>query len=497
MAVTDELSSMTAGELAARIRRRDISPVEALDACAAVVEARNPQLNALVYTNWDAARERAHEAQRELSGSAPLGPLHGVPTALKDLFDFKPGWPATFGGIPALREFSVPARCGFCERIEDRGGAVVVGKTNSPVMGFRGTTDNRLFGATSNPFDLARNPGGSSGGGAAAVAAGLLPFAEGTDGGGSIRIPASWCGVYGFKASFGRVPTLMRPNAFGSTHPFIFEGPLTRTVEDAALVLSALCGPHPADPYSAFEDGFDPVAALKRDIRGMRIAYSPNLDVHPVDPRVAEVVAAAVRRFEEAGAHVEEVRLGIEHDQRELSDLWCRMIMPLNHSTLEGLQAAGIDLLADHPDDLPPQYRDWLERTADRTAADVARDDVLRTELFDAVQGVFATHDLLVSPTLSCLPVENAPEAGDTTGPSAVEGVAVDELIGWCLTYHFNYTGHPACSIPAGMAEGLPVGMQIVGRRGADADVLAASAVFERLAPWRGTYAQAERNAAG
>jgi amidase len=221
------------------------------------------------------------------------------------------------------------------------------------------------------------------------------------------------------------------------------------------------------------------VGALERDVTGMRIAYSPDLDVFPVDRRVAAVVADAARAFEAAGAHVEEVEVGITRDQRELSDLWCRLIMPINIATIEGLLAAGYDVR----DDLPPEYVRWLDVGYALTARDVARDQVMRTEVYDAVQGVFEDYDLLVHPTVACLPVPNADD-GNTVGPSEVEGVEVDPLIGWCLTYIANLTGHPAASIPAGMAAGLPVGMQIMGRIGADADVLAASATFERLRPW-------------
>ena len=183
MTLSDDVAYATATELAARIRRRDLSPVELLDAVITRIEARNPSLNALVFTAFDEARDRAKEAERALTSGQPLGLLHGVPTAIKDLFDFKPGWRATLGGIRALRDFSVPAYCTYAERME-AAGAVLVGKTNSPVMGFRGTCDNYLFGPSRNPFDQSRNTGGSSGGSAAAVADGLLPLAEGTDGGG-------------------------------------------------------------------------------------------------------------------------------------------------------------------------------------------------------------------------------------------------------------------------------------------------------------------------
>jgi amidase/aspartyl-tRNA(Asn)/glutamyl-tRNA(Gln) amidotransferase subunit A len=488
MTLSDELAYVPAHELAARIRRRDLSPVEVVDASIARIEARNPSLNALVYLGLDDARRAARAAEDAVMRGADLGPLHGVPAALKDLFDFKPGWPATLGGIRALKDNVVNAYCAFAERIEGRGGAILLGKTNSSLMGFRGTCDNYLFGPSRNPFDLTKNSGGSSGGSAAAVADGLLPLAEGTDAGGSIRIPAAWCGVYGYKPSFGRVPFLARPNAFGAADsPFLFEGPITRTVDDAALALTALAGYDPRDPFSLNEPAPDFTAATRRSIRGLRIAYSPNLDVFPVDPRVADVVGRAVRAFEEAGARVEEVKLGITRSQRELSDVWSRLYMLLNLQALESYKEAGVDLLGDHRGDFPPEYLRWVAEAQHMSGLDFYRDQAVRTEIFNAFQTVLGTYDLLVTPTLACPPVDNADD-GNTVGPSAINGESVDPLIGWCLTYFVNFTGHPAASIPCGLSDGLPVGMQIVGRRNADVDVLSASAAFERLRPWSDSY---------
>jgi amidase len=486
MTLADELAYMTATELAARIRRRELSPVEVVDASIERIQARNDGLNALVYLGFDDARQRAREAEQALVSGVELGVLHGVPTAIKDLFDFAPGWPATFGGVRALKDFTLDASCTFAERIQ-RAGAIVLGKTNSPIMGFRGTCDNYLFGPSRNPFAPAKNTGGSSGGSAAAVADGLLPLAEGTDGGGSIRIPAAWCGVYGYKASFGRIPYINRPNAFSGINPFLFEGPITRTVEDAALALDALAGYDARDPFS-LDTGEQFMPAVRRSISGWRIAYSPDFDVFPVDKRVTEVVSTAVRAFEQAGAQVEEVRLGINGDQRELSDVWCRLIMPINVETFENFKRNGLDLLAEHRDDFPPEYLRWVEEGYRMSALDLSRDQQARTEIYDAIQGVLDDYDLLVTPTLACLPVDNA-EDGNTVGPSRINDVEVDPLIGWCLTYFVNFSGHPAASIPAGLAEGrLPVGMQLIGRRYADADVLAASAAFERIRPWHETY---------
>jgi amidase len=481
-----DLAELTAAETALLIRQRKLSPVEAVEAAITRIEARNPSLNAFVYLGFDDARAAAKVAEDKVMTGEPLGVLHGVPGAIKDLFDFKPGWPATFGGIRALEHMVRPIHCAFAERVENAG-AILVGKTNSPIMGFRGTCDNYLFGPTRNPFDLTRNSGGSSGGSAAAVADGMVPFAEGSDGGGSIRIPAAWCGVYGYKPSHGRVPSFSRPNAFGSQTPFLFEGPIARTVEDAATVMQAIGGHDPRDPLS-IDGEVDYLGALRRSIRGWKIAYSPDFDVFPVDPAVTQVIEEALGAFCDAGAVVEPVELGIRRSQRELSDLWCRLIMPLNIQDLESLAALGFDLLGQHRDDLPPEYLDWIDRSYDMRARDLYRDQAVRTEVYDAVQGVLGRYDLLVTPTLACLPVENAAD-GNTLGPAEVNGEAVDPLIGWCLTYPLNFTGHPAASIPAGLAAGnLPVGLQIVGRRHADADVLSASAAFERVRPWRAIY---------
>ncbi|MGE3829827.1 MAG: amidase [Parvibaculaceae bacterium] len=489
---SDDFAYMSAAALARGIREKKFSPVEVIDATLARIEKRNPSLNALIFLDADGARKSARRAEDAVMKGEELGDLHGVPAAIKDLFDFKPGWPTTFGGVRALKDNIAQWYCPFAERME-KAGAILVGKTNAPVMGLRGTCDNYLFGPTRNPFDTSHNSGGSSGGSAAAVADGLLPIAEGTDAGGSIRIPAAWCGVYGYKASYGRTPVVIRPNAFAGDLPFVFEGPITRTVEDAALALNVLSGYDPRDPLS-LDETIDFVPATRRSIKGMRIAYSPNFDVFPVEPVIATAVEKAVHAFAEAGAHVETVTLGLKRTQRELSDAWSRLMMPLNLGALEAVKAAGLDLIKDHRDDFPPEYLRWIAIGEEMGLLDLQRDQAIRSEVYDAVQGVFANYDLVVTPTLGAMPVPNRDD-GNTVGPSTVNGEAVDPLIGWCLTYPINFTGHPAASIPAGLVDGLPVGMQLIGRRYADADVLAASAAFERVRPWAQAYkACAERS---
>ena len=487
MLTESDFAYVSAAELARRVREQELTSVELIDICIDRIEKRNPSLNAFVYKGFDDARKAGKDADEVVRSGAELGVLHGVPTAIKDLFDFKPGWPATFGGVRALKDFSLDSYCVFAERVE-KAGAVIVGKTNSPVMGYRGACDNPLFGATRNPFDTSRNTGGSSGGSAAAVADGLVPFAEGTDGGGSIRIPAAWCGLYGYKASFGRVPSVVRPNAFGSTMPFLFEGPLTRTVEDAALVLNAISGHDPRDLFSLDDGPHDFTTDVGRDISGMRIAYTPDFGIFPVDRRIREVVDRAVQVFRDAGAIVEEVNIDIPYDQRQLSDLWCRQIMLVNVGAFENFKSNGLDLLADHREDFPEGYLRWADHVYGMSMAELNEDYVMRTAVCDAIQAVYTDFDLLVSPTLSAMPVLNADEPGATVGPSEVEGVEVDPYIGWCPTYLTNFTGHPAASIPAGLVDELPVGMQIQGRRYADGDVLAASGAYEKLRPWADTY---------
>jgi amidase/aspartyl-tRNA(Asn)/glutamyl-tRNA(Gln) amidotransferase subunit A len=404
---------------------------------------------------------------------------------MKDLFDFKPGWPATLGGIPAMADFTLDAYCVWAERRE-AAGAIIVGKGNSPALGFRGACDNYLFGPTSNPFDTTRNSGGSSGGSAAAVADGLVPIGEGTDGGGSIRIPAAWCGVVGYQPSAGRVPSLLRPNAFSGVSPFIYEGPITRNVSDAALAMNVLAGPHPGDPFCAL-DKPDFGSTLDAGVEGWKIAYSPDLGVYPVQAEVAAMVEEAVRAFEDAGAEVAEVDIEIDLDQRELSDLWCRLIMPLSLDAFANLKAGGLDIPGEHRSDLPPEFLRWADHVAAMSAMEYFDDNSRRTQVFDALQAVMSEHKVLVSPTLACMPSENLTN-GETCGPTVIEGVEVDPVIGWCMTYFTNFTGYPAVSLPAGLSDGLPVGLQVIGGRGADLDVLAAAAAFERARPWDHIY---------
>jgi len=350
------------------------------------------------------------------------------------------------------------------------------------------STENSGYFPTRNPHDVSRVPGGSSGGSAAAVADGLAPVAQGSDGGGSIRIPAAWCGVYGMKPSYGRVASVARPDGFALAVPTAQSGPLARSVADAALMLEAMVGPDDRDPFSLPDDGADYMAALRRGVVGLRVAWSPDLGVFPIEAEVARVTRSAVGAFEAAGAFVEEVRVGLPRGQEELCAAWVRQSGVRAVQTALRFKEEDIDLLGSSRDEISPEFAAMLELGLAQSALSYRADDVIRTEVLDAVQDVFDRYDLLVCPTLAALPVDNASD-GNTLGPVSVSGVEVDRLLGFCLTYPFNFTGHPAASAPAGLsADGLPVGLQIVGRRFADVTVLAASAAFEEARPWAASY---------
>ncbi|EOG4615976.1 amidase [Pseudomonas aeruginosa] len=476
-----DLDYATAAQLSQQVRQREVSPIEVVEHAIARIEARNPSLNAFSYLSFEHAIARAKRLEKQVLAGDDVGPLAGVPTAMKDLFNFYPGWPSTFGGLPALKDFRLNQKSTYPSRMENAG-AIILGTTNSPAFGFRGTTDNMLFGPTLNPFDVQRNSGGSSGGSAAAVADGLLPFAQGTDGGGSIRIPSAWCHVFGFQPSFGRVPIVTRPNAFGASAPFIFEGPITRTVEDAALVLDALVGPDASDPFSNWNK-VDWSKALKQTISGLRIGYTPDFGGFPVDPSVATKISEAVLAFQDAGAEIIPLSLDFDHSYDELSHLWSRMISQSTVAILESFSSQGLQL----QDDLPDTVREWANVARNQSLTELQRDQNMRSNVFDVLNRAFATVDLIAGPTTLCLPVKNAAR-GQTVGPEVINGMPINPLIGFCPTFLTNMSGNPAASLPAGLVNGLPVGLMLIGRLQQDAELLAACAAFERVRPWLDTY---------
>jgi Asp-tRNA(Asn)/Glu-tRNA(Gln) amidotransferase A subunit family amidase len=480
-----ELCFLPATELAARIRRRDISPVEVVAAHLDRIEARNPVVNAYTLVLAEQAMEAARAAERAVTAGTPLGPLHGVPVGIKDLDDVA-GVPTSMGS-QAVHGY-VPDRSATAVERLLAAGAIVLGKTNTPEFGHKGITDNLRFGPTSTPWAIGYNSGGSSGGSAAAVADGMAALAQGTDGGGSVRIPAAFSGTVGFKPSHGRIPSVTRPDGFLWGHPLVHIGPLARTVADAALMTTVMAGPHPRDGLGLPDDGVDYVRGANGGSRTFRVAFSPRLGDFPVDARVAAVVRDAVETLRGTGIEVDEVEPDFGVGHHTLAQLWVRIIAVHYGAIAVYWKQQGRDLLGEHAGELTPQFRQMLEDARKISAVDHAVDDVLRTGVFDGLQDVFERYDLIVAPTLAIPPVRNATD-GNTIGPTQINGETVDPLIGWCMTYPINFTGHPAISVPAGLTpEGLPAGLQIIGRRHADETVLALASRFEQAQPWFGSY---------
>lgn len=450
----------------------DVTPTEAAEAALDGIESHDDEINAFVTVTDELAQESATE--RAAIDSEDRGPLHGVPVGLKDLSSMREGTRHTFGS-KLFEDFVAPRTSAVVERLEDAG-AIVVGKTNTPEFGHKGVTQNEVAGATASPIDPSLNAGGSSGGSAAAVAAGMVPIATGSDAGGSIRIPAAACGVYGLKPSYGLVPSDSRPNAFGGKRHHVTSGPIARHVEDAALMLDVMAGPHPADPGSVPVE-IDPLAAVERPVDDLKIGYNPAFDgTFPTNEAGVAVIEDALGAFEQAGATVEAVDLGLELEMEDLKDAVVPTFTAEMVETVAVMEhARGIDI-REHADVVSDSLLAMLAVGDQQSIADVATTGIVRTQVFDAVQSVFEEYDLLVTQTLTRL------------------GTGLHEDFGYeaweaTMTWPFNWTGHPAASLPAGLtAEGMPVGLQLIGPRYDDETVLAASAAFERERPWDDIY---------
>jgi Asp-tRNA(Asn)/Glu-tRNA(Gln) amidotransferase A subunit family amidase len=463
---TIELCYLPATQLAAAIRAKDLSPTEVVDAFLARIERLNPTLNAYCTVTADLARADARRAEAAVLQGVALGALHGVPFSLKDLTPTK-GIRTTFGS--KIFEHHVPTdETILVERLR-AAGAILLGKTNTPEFGCKGMTDNKVFGTTYNPWNLERTPGGSSGGAGAAVAAGLGPLAEGSDLAGSIRMPASWCGVVGFKPSQGRIPRYPNSNAWNTLS---FNGPLTRTVADAALMFQVMAGPDDRDPLSLPDTGENFCSALHGDLnlKGLRIAWTPDLHMVPVEPVVQEICHRATRVFADLGGTVDEG----SPDFSGAHELFAVLNANLR------LAAVGeyVDKWGEQMDPLLV----WrVEQGRKLTMGDVGNAEKARTALYQRVRRFFETYDLLLLPT--CV---TPPYPAHGSYPTEVAGRRITtpyELL--LLTYAFNLTGQPAISVPAGWTDdSLPIGLQIVGRLRADAQVLRAAAAYETAAPW-------------
>ncbi len=473
-----DLGFTPATELAARIRRGDLSPLNVVEYFLDRIERHDDEINAFVTVCDEQARTAAREAERALETGETIGPLHGVPVAVKDLTNVA-GVRTTFGS-KLFVDFVPEEDDVVVERLKDAG-AIVLGKTNTPEFGRKPMTTNLLHGTTSNPWDPTKTVGGSSGGSAAALAAGLVPLATGSDAAGSLRIPASACGVVSVMADFGRVPIASRPDGFVDTHPFTFVGPMARSVEDAALLLDVIGGPDDGDPFGLPARNGSYVEATRRGFDDLDVAYSPDLGICEVAPPVEGVVDEAVDDLRKTGATVERID-GVFGDWETPHDALEVLLQDRYGGMYDDfVRDYDIDLL-ERREEVTEEVVSRVEKALDLDALDVRRAERARTEAYDAMRGVLSEYDLLVAPTMGMLPFEKE------TKPTEIDGVPVDPLHGWALTWPFNLTGNPVVAVPAGVVGGLPVGLQIVGRRLDDETVVSAAAAYERVRPWAGSY---------
>jgi aspartyl-tRNA(Asn)/glutamyl-tRNA(Gln) amidotransferase subunit A len=460
--MTSDLCSLSATELLHLYRTRQASPVEATTAALARIEKLNPVLNAFNLVAADQALAAAKQSEARWMRGEPKGLVDGVPTSIKDLLLTK-GWPTLRGSktVDAKGPWNDDAPC--VARLREHG-AVLLGKTTTPEFGWKGVTDGPLTGITRNPWDPTKTPGGSSGGSAAAVAAGMGALTVGTDGGGSIRIPCSFTGLFGLKPTFGRVPAWPL-SPFGTV---AHVGPITRTVADSALMLNVLSLPDARDWFGLPYDPRDYRIGLDDGVHGLRIAYSADLGYAPVDGEIAQLVKAAALRFGELGARVEERNPGFEDQGPVFATHWfsgaaylLRNFTPeqkamMDHGLVEvALQGANISML------------ETIDAAQKRGALGVL------------MNRFHEDYDLLVTPTLPIPAFEAGREVADL--------LRERRWTDWSpFSYPFNLTQQPAASIPCGFTKsGLPVGLHIVGPRYADALVLRAARAFETLMPIR------------
>ncbi|MQG37218.1 MAG: amidase [SAR202 cluster bacterium] len=466
----DELVWMPAHKLREMIASRQISPVELTQVSLDRIDRFNGQLNAFLTVISEQALESARGAEQTVMSGQSLGPLHGIPTSIKDLEPMA-GVRFTSGSL-IYKDRIAESDSLSVKRIKDAGG-LILGKTNTSEYGHIGTNENRLGDACRNPWDTERTSGASSGGAGASVAAGITAFAQGSDGAGSVRIPSAFCGIFGIKATQGRVPRYS--TGIESWHWFNYSsiGPMARDVTDAVILLDVLSGPDPAAEHLTIQaDPPDYVSALERGVKGLKIAYSPDIGGVAVDPEVREIVGQAAKAFEEMGAVVEEPGFRIDSPEAMLDllmTIWRCRSYALNGGLLNQRE-----LLTDY-------FRDGLEG-GQKVTGDQLWHAYSRLEFYrNYIKGFFKKYDLLLTPTLA------TPAFKIGEHPALIDGIQVpDKLWGFTpFTYPFNWSGNPAATAPAGFSsDGLPIGLQIVGRWGDEATVIAASKAFEDARPW-------------
>jgi amidase len=466
--MAEDIALLTASEMVRRYQANRLTPLDVMEAVYRRIDAINPTLIAYVALDRERALLAARTATEGLTrrdGTAlPL--LYGVPVSIKDVTPVA-GLPLTYGSV--LHEGNVASEDALIVQRLQGAGAIVVGKTNTPDFAFGGNTTNALFGHTRNPWDPRMTAGGSSGGGAVAVATGMGPIAQGTDLGGSLRTPAAFCGIVGFRTTPGLVP--IWPNLL-PWDSYNVEGTMTRSVADAALSLAAVAGSDDRAPLSYALDTRDFLTALSRpSVKGWRVAWTPDLEgLLPVEPEVASIIERAAAVFVELGAHVEQAA----PDFRELFET----VLP----------SRGLLMLAHHGDKLPrqrallPPALVWnIEQGLALTSMAIARGETVRGLLWERTRRFFETYDILLMPTEAVVPFPI--EQGF---PTAINGVPLDNPIHWfALAYAITVVGLPAMSVPAGFTSGgLPLGMQVIGRRRREDKVIRAAAAFEEARPW-------------
>jgi amidase len=457
----ETLCWMPARAMAAAIARGELTATAVLEAHLAQIARVNPIVNAIVTLDEDGARAAARAADAAVAAGAPLGPLHGLPVAVKDLEDTA-GMRTTYGS--AVFADHVPDADGVVVARLRAAGAIVVGKTNTPELGAGSQTFNEVFGATRNPFDTARTPGGSSGGAAVAVACGMVPLADGSDLAASVRNPSAFCSVVGLRPSPGAIPDAAGGDPWESLSVL---GPIARSVDDAALLFGALAGEDPRDPRSvpAPADALEPVAEVA--LGDLRIAWSADLIDLPVEPAIRAVLAAARARLRDAGARIADA----EPDLRSADEAF-DVLRALGFATTVA------PLAAEHPGRLKDTIIYNVEKGLALTGAQIGAAQRARERAVTAMRDFLAGgFDVLALPV-----TQVAPFPIDVPYPRAVDGVAMDDYVSWLRSCsRITVTGHPAISVPGGFtADGLPVGLQLVGRHRGERALLAAAQAVER-----------------
>lgn len=481
-----KLETLSGYELGKLVNNKQISPVEVMNYFIDLIDKENPKLNAFTYTKPEYARRVAKEYEYRILQGEYLGPFAGVPTAFKDFLNSKKGWSNSHGGVRSMCATDT-ADSMFCKAAEGLG-AIAVGKTNAPPFGFSGSCENSMYGRTCNPYDLNRTSGGSSGGSASAVGGHLIPFAEGGDAGGSIRIPAAWCNCFGFKAGIGTVPSYCRPDGWAATHPYCFNGAITRTVLDSALLLNNMAQYDPRDPLSL------PIAAnkdftelMKADIKGKKVALTYDFNLFNVDECVKTAVDQTAANLVAAGAIVEPVNFNFKHTLEEIAECWCWSIsVDCVFDVINLKMKSGINLFKDNLDETTPEFRKYVAEAGKKDVFSLKLFNHTRTDILDAFETVFENYDLILSPVACCEPLLHTDLGPDST--KIIGGKPLSkaiDFIAFAETFLVNFVGYPAAAVPAPLTENhLPVGAQLIGKKYREEDVLAASYALESIQPW-------------